>query len=102
MKKKLSIIFVWLLSVVLASVYVHENPELIEKVKKNFKDDKTLVLGAEEGDILRTPGNSFMLEFSKVLSFSEKTAFIIHDKDILDFNKENLKIYYTLNLHQFH
>ena len=53
-----------------------------------------MVLGAEEGDILRTPGNSFMLEFSKVLSFSEKTAFIIHDKDILDFNKENLRIYF--------
>ena len=70
-------------------------PDILFRVlKKNFKDDKTLVLGAEEGDILRTPGNSFMLEFSKVLSFSEKTAFIIHDKDILDFNKENLKIYF--------
>ena len=37
MKKKLSIIFVWLLSVVLASVYVHENPELIENMKCNQK-----------------------------------------------------------------
>ena len=94
MKKKLSIILVWLLSLVLASVHVHENPELIEKVKKNFKDDKTLVLDAEEGDILRTPGNSFMLEFSKIVSFSERTAFIIHDKEILDFNNDNLRIYF--------
>ena len=94
MKKKLSIIFIWLLSLVLASVHVHENPELIEKVKRNFKDDKTLVFGAEEGDILRTPGNSFMLEFSKIVSFSEKTAFIIHDNEILDFNNDNLRIYF--------
>ena len=92
--RKLFIVIIWLISLVFTSVYFYENPELIEKVKKNFEDDKTLVLGSKEGDILRTPGNSFMLEFSKVLSFSEKTAFIIHDKDILDFNKENLRIYF--------
>ena len=94
MRKLFIIIIIWLISLVLTSVYFYENPELIEKVKKNFEGDKTLVLGSKEGDILRTPGNSFMLEFSKVLSFSEKTAFIIHDKDILDFNKENLRIYF--------
>ena len=94
MRKLFIIIIIWMISLVLTSVYFYENPELIEKVKKNFAGDKTLVLGSKEGDILRTPGNSFMLEFSKVLSFSEKTAFIIHDKDILDFNKENLRIYF--------
>ena len=94
MKKKLSIFFFWFLSLILTSIYIHENPELIEEVKKNLKDDKILVLAVEEEDILTTPGNSFILEFSKVLSFSEKTAFIIHDKDILDFNKENLRIYF--------
>ena len=53
-----------------------------------------MVLGSKEGDILRSPGNSFMLEFSKVFSFSEKTAFIIHNEEASDFNSNNLKIYF--------
>ena len=94
MKKKLSIFFFWLLSLILTSIYIHENPELIEEVKKNLKDDKILVLAVEEEDILTTPGNSFILEFSKAISFSERTAFVVHDKEILDFNKDNLRIYF--------
>jgi len=94
MKKKISIIFIWFLSLILTSVYIHENPELIEKVKKTFEDDKSFVLGSEEGDILRTPANSFMLEFSKVISFSGKSAFIVHNNEILNFDKKNLKIYF--------
>jgi len=85
---------IWFICLVLCIAYFHENPELIEKVKYIFKNDKVVVEGAEEGYISRSPANSFMLEFTKIISFSEKTAFITHDKDILDFNKENLKIYF--------
>ena len=85
---------IWFICLVLCIAYFHENPELIEKVKYIFKNDKVVVEGAEEGYISRSPSNSFMLEFTKIISFSEKTAFITHDKDILDFNKENLKIYF--------
>ena len=60
MKKKLSIFFFWFLSLILTSIYIHENPELIEEVKKNLKDDKILVFAVEE-DTLTTPGNSFIL-----------------------------------------
>ena len=97
--KKILIIFVWFLSLVLAILYEHENPELVEKIKNYFKDDKNVVLGSKEGDILRSPGNSFMLEFSNVFSFSEtksslKTAFIIHNEKLLKFNEKNLIIYF--------
>ena len=64
--KKILIFFIWILSIIFISGYIHENPELVEKIKKNFKDDKNLVLGSQEGEILRSPGNSFMIEFSKV------------------------------------
>ena len=97
--KKILIIFVWFLSLVLAIIYEHENPELLEKIKKYFKDDKNVVLGSKEGDILRSPGNSFILEFSNVLSFSKtksslKTAFIIHNEKLLNFNEKNLIIFF--------
>ena len=87
-------IIIWIISLVFSIAYFHENPELIEKVKKIFKDDQTVVEGAEDGYVSRSPGNSFMLEFTKVISFSEKSAFITHDNDVLDFNKENLKVYF--------
>jgi len=92
--KKLLILLVWFLTLVLTIIYAHENPELVEKIKNYFKEDKNIVLGSKEGEILRSPGNSFMLEFSNVFSFSEKTAFIIHNQKLLNFNEKNLIIYF--------
>ena len=94
MMKKFSIILLWLASVVLISLYTYENPEIIEKTKNYFKGDKNLVVLRQKGEISRRPGNSFFIEFSEVVSFSEKTAFIIHDKEILNFDKDNLRIYF--------
>ena len=91
--KKFLIIFFWLLSIASAALYTYENPEQLDKIKKYLKDEKNLVLG-DKGEILRTPGNSFMIEFSKVVSFSKKTAFIIHDEKSLNFKKKDLKIYF--------
>ena len=83
MMKKFSIILLWLASTVLISLYSYENPEIIEKAKNYFNGDKNLLILRQEGEISRRPGNSFFIEFSEVVSFSEKTAFIIHDKEII-------------------
>ena len=88
--KKFLIIFFWLLSIASAALYTYENPEQLDKIKKYLKDEKNLVLG-DKGEILRTPGNSFMIEFSKVVSFSKKTAFIIHDEKSLNWVKASFK-----------
>ena len=42
--------------------------KFVEKVKNYFKGNKNLVLGSQEGEILRSPGNSFMIEFSEIIS----------------------------------
>ena len=88
------IILAWVASLIVTSIYIFENPERIEILKNYFKDDKNVILGSEVGEILRTPANSFMVEFSKKISFSEKTAFIIHDENILNFDENVLKIYF--------
>ena len=93
MMKKFSIILLWLASVVLISLYTYENPEIIEKTKNYFKEDKNLLILRQESEIFRRPGNSFFIEFSEVVSFSEKTAFIIHDKEILNFDVFSLAIF---------
>ena len=91
--KKILFILSWLISLIIISVYVSENPERIEIIKSYFVKDKTPTLKTQEGDIQRSPGNSFIVEFLKVISLSEKTAFIIHDDNALDFDEASLKIY---------
>ena len=82
--KKILFILAWLLSLTLISLYTHENPEKIERIKSYFTKEKAPRLKVIEGQILRKPANSFIIEVSKVLSISEKTAFIVHDKHTLD------------------
>ena len=92
--KKLLLILIWLLSLVAISVYVNENPEKIKMVRNYFKTDKVPDLILDDGgEIQSQPGNSFIIEFQKVVSLSEKTAFIVHDENIQDFDKNSLKIY---------
>ena len=92
--KKLLLILIWLLSLVAISIYVNENPEKIKIVKNYFSTDKVPELILDDGgEIQRQPGNSFIIEFQKVLSLSTRTAFIVHDENILDFDKNSLKIY---------
>jgi len=88
------IIFIWFLSLIFTIIYFHENPELVEKIKKYFKNEKNIKVAQQEGEIFRKPGNSFLVEISEVLSFSEKTAFIIHDEENLNFDIDNLTIYF--------
>ena len=92
--KKFLIFFIWILSLIFAIIYFHENPEFVEKIKKFFKNEKNIIIAQQEGEIFRKPGNSFLVEISEVLSFSKKTAFVIHDKKNLNFNIDNLVIYF--------
>ena len=83
--KKFLIFFIWILSLIFAIIYFHENPEFVEKIKKFFKNEKNIIIAQQEGEIFRKPGNSFLVEINEVLSFSEKSAFVVHDKGNLNF-----------------
>ena len=75
--KKILFILGWLVSLTLISIYTHENSEKIERIKNYFTKETPPRLKAIQGQIYRKPGNSFIIEFSKVLSISEKTTFIV-------------------------
>ena len=65
---------IWIISLILVSLFVYENPEKVEIVKDFFSSKKKVVIESEEGELLRSYGNSFVIEFFKELSLSEKTA----------------------------
>ena len=92
--KKIIIGLVWLASVVFSVLYTFENPEKIEILKNYFIVNKNIPTEAKQEELLRYPGNSFVVEVSKKISISEKTAFIIHEENDKNFNKRKLEIYF--------
>ena len=92
--KKFLIILFWILSLIIVAVYVYENPERIDVLKYYFKPKIQTDIKSEKGTIEKVPGNSFVVEFTKKISLTEKTAFIIHDENILNFDENILKIYF--------
>ena len=91
--RKFLFILIWLLSLIIISLYTYENPEKIEKIKLYFKEDKNVKVKLKENAVQTVEANSFSVEFSKIFPLSQRTAFIVHDENILNFNEKSLKIY---------
>ena len=91
--KKLLFFLTWLISLIIVSIYTYEHPEIFEKIKQYTEFNKAPDIKLEKSKIEKVVANSFSVEFSKTISLSEKTAFIVHDGKNLTFNKSDLKIY---------
>jgi len=91
--KKFLLFLIWFFSLAIVSLYTYEHPESFERVKHYIILNKEPEVKLEKSNIQKVLANSFIVEFSKVVSLSEKTAFIVHDEKIAKFNKNDLKIY---------
>ena len=94
MVKNFLFILIWLLSLIFISIYTYENPEKLETVKHYFNKYKKQETTSGKEETLRVPGNSFIVELYKEIAFTGKTAFIVHDENISNFDKNALKIYF--------
>ena len=94
-KKNVLIFFIifWIISLFFVAIWGYDNPEKIEHIKGLYKKNKKPDVFVEKTDLQKVTANSFFVEFSKAISLSEKTAFIIHDENIKEFDAESLKIY---------
>ena len=91
--KKFLFILIWFFSLIIVSLYTYEHPETIEKIIHYYTLNKEPEVKLEKTNAQKVLANSFSVEFSKIISLSEKTAFIIYDDKILKFNENLLKIY---------
>ena len=91
--KKILLPILWLLSIIIVIVYVYENPERFDFIKYKLKKYIPSEVKIKESPNQIVKANSFSVEFTKTISLSHRTAFIVHDKNILNFNKNNLEIY---------
>ena len=78
---------------IIVSIYTYENPEKIEKIKLYFKEEKNVKVKLKENAVQTVEANSFSVEFSKIFPLSQRTAFIVHDENISNFDEKSLKIY---------
>ena len=89
--KKFLLFLIWFFSLVIVSLYTYEHPEDIERIIHYVKMNQEPDVKLEKSNIQKTIANSFSVEFSKVISLSKKTAFIVHDDKSLKFNKPESK-----------
>ena len=92
MKKKTIFFSIWLISIFASIIWTHENPENIEFFKNYIKKNKNIqteVIQSEEKKII---ANSFLINLTKELSLSEKTAFLVHPNNS-KFDPEKLVVY---------
>ena len=103
--KNFLLIFLWIFSLIIAGLYTYENPEKIE-VSKSYlrgvaysflKKDKIKSNKVKEelGSIQTVTANSFLVEFSKIISISGKTAFISYENNSSKIDVKHLKNLYT-------
>ncbi len=92
MKKILSIVFFWIITIFLTIIWTYENPEKIEKVKNIFKKNEIGVIEKIETNSKLFISNSFNLLVSKEILLKNKTAFITHPFNE-EFDPKKLNIY---------
>ena len=94
--RKFKFISIWLISLIIVSIGTYENPEMIDFIKDNHNLYKYLPskVKVKKGSSQVSFGNSFAVELSQEIYFPQRTAFVINDKNVLNFNQISLKIYF--------
>ena len=94
--RKFIFISIWLISLIIVSIGTYENPEMIDFIKENYNLQKYLPskVKVKKGSPQDSLGNSFAVALSQEIYFPERTAFVIHDINVLNFNQNSLKIYF--------
>ena len=80
MKKKIATIIAGILFFVIGVIYGYENPERIVLIKMKIKKQFSPKISKEIGPLQKVSANSYNVEFSKIISLTEKTAFIINEE----------------------
>ena len=90
--KHFTIILIIVAAFIYGNIFGYENPEKIERVKSFFKKKISPAIEIDQDEFKEVTANSFSINLKKIISLSEKTAFVIHATNS-KFNKSSLKIY---------
>ena len=91
--KRLTILILWVFSILVSIVWSFENPEKIEKIKDYFKKNRSPNLIKVDNNSVNYQGNAFDVNIKKIIELKEKTAFLIYPKKSMKFDEKKLKIF---------
>ena len=92
--KRAAIIFsLWLISLIFVTIWTYENPENIEYLKNYFKKNEEIKAQKIDPNEEKIIANSFLIKLSKIVSLSEKTAFIFYPDKEEQFDPKKLVVY---------
>ena len=86
MNKVVLIILLWLISIIFVTTWIFDNPDIIEKVKSNFKKKikPSYNLNTEvqkDAEIIKIQTNSFTVKIKKIASLEDKPAFLLNNSN---------------------
>ena len=93
MKRSAIILSLWLISVIFVAIWTYENPENIEYFKNYIKKNKEIKAEKIDPNEEKILANSFLVKLSKIVSLTEKTAFILYPDTEEQFDPKNLVVY---------
>ena len=87
MNNKKTLFIVWLISILITAICVHENPKKIDWVKNFFKKNEQPIKA--QSIIKNIEANAFNISFKEVLKFENayRSAFVTYNE-----NKDNFEI----------
>ena len=91
--KKLSILFLWFLTIIYAVLWTFENPEKVEKIKNEFKKNEKVETEVISGESKYIFANSFKIKLSQVLKNNSKTAFLVYPNNIKKFDNFSIRLF---------
>ena len=91
--QKIFFILFWILTVIITSIWSYENHDKLEAIKSYFLKNKKPKVKANTEEVFVRAANSFLVEVSKMISLSEKTAFVVFEKNFSNFDESLIKIY---------
>ena len=83
----------WIISLLFTSLWTYENPENVEIIKSYFEKKRKPDTSITREDTTEILANSYSVQISKILSLSEKTAFVTYDKNFTKFDESLVEIY---------
>jgi hypothetical protein len=97
MKKIITILLIWIITILITIIWTFENTDIVELFKAKLKEKKGVSEYSfekkEKTEEILAIANSFSVKIEKIISFKGKTTFLLNDSGDQDFNLDDVTIF---------
>ena len=97
MKKIITILLVWTITIFISIIWTYENVDIIDSIKAKLEQKKgapeTNFDKKKQSESILATSNSFDIKAEKIISFKGKTTFLLNSSINKDFNLDDVSIF---------